>query len=450
MASKRASKRKIVLLVIAAFIFAIIELPSLRSFADTVSSADFMAKDTSIGPFGGYSSSTSFQVVTGGSSIINGNATSTSFISGTGPVNINDFLPKSQTWRWFADANDETPTSSLAAENVAPSGVANAQVIKLRLTIKETSGVTGSAQLKFRLQFAQSSDFSLSQGFVAEAGNCTATSSWCYATSTGGNDNAVISTKVLSDANLCSGGIGNGCGTHNTSGISASTSTQPAGATMEYEFTIMASGAAPGNTYFFRAINTADGSAVPTNGTSSYPSLVTQGAILTFSVAGLPQGTSTNGIVTNVSTTPAGVSFGTLIIASSVTAAQRLSVSTNATNGYELYALQDAPLTDAHGDNVPGVAGTNSSPLPWTSACSSSSSGCYGYHPGSPVLAGGSTRFAPDDSYAALTSQAAEVGFGAFPTTGSTMDIVYRLQIAGTQGNGSYQNNIIYVAAPSF
>jgi len=69
---------------------------------------------------------------------------------------------------------------------------------------------------------------------------------------------------------------------------------------------------------------------------------------------------------------------------------------------------------------------------------------------GKPVLSGGSVRFAANDSYAALTSTIAEVGFGASPATSSTMDMVYRVQIGGTQITGAYQNNIMYIIAPSF
>jgi hypothetical protein len=43
-----------------------------------------------------------------------------------------------------------------------------------------------------------------------------------------------------------------------------------------------------------------------------------------------------------------------------------------------------------------------------------------------------------------------EVGYSSAPSTSSTMDMVYRVQIAGTQGTGAYQNNIVYVVAPSF
>jgi hypothetical protein len=441
--------RWIIIAAIGAFIV-LAAVPFARSFADTATSADFVVQDGFVGLFGGDSSSSDFQVITGGAPILNGDAVSTDFGANTGPVNYSDFAPVSQTWRWYGDANDETPTSSLAAENAAPSNIADAQIIKLRLNIKETSGIMGGSDFKLRLQFAQSSDFTASPGFVAEAGSCTATSTWCYATSTGGNDNQIISTAVLSTSDPCVSGVGSGCGTHNTSGISTATSTQAAGATTEYEFTIMASGAITGDTYFFRAINTADDSVIPLGATSSYPSLVTQGATLTFSVNGLSQGTSTNGVTTNVSTTATGIPFGTLALGTSTIAAQRLSITTDAANGYEIYTEQDQPLTDAHGDQVPGVAGTNLSPVSWETGCSASTTGCYGYHAGSPVLSGGSTRFAADDSYAALTSTIAEVGYGPSPASNNAMDMVYRIQVGGTQGTGNYQDNIIYVVAPSF
>jgi hypothetical protein len=444
---KPVSKR---IVAVSVVLFALAAWPLLRSFADTASSTDFTINDGFVGMFGGYASSTDFQVVSGGAPILNTNASSSDFNSNTGPVNFSDFAPVLQTWRWYGDPNDETPTSSLAAENASPSNIADAQVIKLRLNINETGGVTGSDNFKMRLEFAQSSDFTATPGFVAEAGSCNATSTWCYATSTGGNDNAVISTKVLSTSDACSGGSGTGCGTHNTSGVSTATSTQAAGATTEYEFTIMASGASAGNTYFFRLINTADGSVIPLGATSSYPSLVMQGATLTFTVSGLPQSTGTNGIVTNVSTTATGIPFGALTLSTSTIAAQRLTITTNASNGYEIYTEQDQPLADTTGDKVPGVIGTNSAPLSWASGCVSTLSGCYGYHAGSPVLSGGSVRFAANDSYAALTSTIAEVGYGANPVNSSTMDMVYRIQIAGTQVTGAYQNNLMYVVAPSY
>src|ERR1700677_705930 len=109
--------------IIAIVALLILGVPLLHSLADTASSTDFMVNDGFVGLFGGEASSTDFEVISGGAPIVNGGVTSTDFESNTGPVNYGDYAPVSQTWRWYGDANDETPTSSLAAENTAPSNI---------------------------------------------------------------------------------------------------------------------------------------------------------------------------------------------------------------------------------------------------------------------------------------------------------------------------------------
>ncbi|HVN26513.1 MAG TPA: hypothetical protein VMT99_02565 [Candidatus Paceibacterota bacterium] len=420
------------------------------SRADIASSTHFLVEDSYVGFFSGSSSSTDFQVLSGATPFVNGNASSASFLDHAGPENYADFAPRSYAWRWYSDAADEKPVSPLAAENVAPSNIASNQAIKLRIDIRETGGV-GADNVKYALQYSTYSDFSAAVSAVTDIGSCVASSTWCYASvAGGGTDNAVVSSTVLSTSGPCAAGSGTGCGTHNTSGTSTSTFTQAASSTAEFEFTVQGIAPSAGTTYFFRPVYADTGVPAPLYATSSYPSLLTAGAALTFSVSGLPQGTSTNGVVTGVSTTATSISFGTLVIATSVAGAQRLSITTNAGNGYEIYAYQDSPLTDGQGHSIPGVAGTNVSPLPWTSACLATSTACYGYHPGSPVLAGGSTRFAANDTYAALTSTPAEIGYGSVPVSSSTVDVVYRIQAGATQVNGSYGDNVVYVATPSY
>jgi hypothetical protein len=435
---------------IAALFAAVLFARPLILFAANATSTDFIMQDAFVGMFGGSGSSTDFQSVNGSQFNANMQASSTDFTTDTGPVNFSTFTPESEIWRWYGDANDETPTSSLGAEDAAPSNIANQQIIKLRLAIAEKSGLIGGSAVKFGLQFSPTSDFSSGVTNVAEVQNCAATSTWCYATSTGGTDNAVISTALLSDSGSCVSGAGVGCGTHNTSAVSTSTASQTAGAVTEYEFTIKASGVSFGATYFFRAFNEDAGVPVPLDATSSYPSLVSQGATLTFSLNGLSQGVNTNGVTTSVSTTATGVPFSTLPLGSSLTAAQQLLVTTNAANGYELYVAENSPLMNQWGNAIPSVSGTNGSPLPWATGCAATSSGCYGYHAGSPVLAGGSTRFAVNDSYAAFTTSTAEVGYSALPVTSSTFTMVYQVAAGPTQVNGQYSHNIMYIVAPSF
>ena len=431
-----------ILIGLTTVIFAGWLLGPLLSRADVSSSTHFLIEDGYVGFFSGTATSSNFMVENGGTGLTQNNATSGSFATQTGPENFGDFTPESYTWRWYDDASDEMPTSSLAAENTAPSNIGSNIPLKLRLDIKETGGV-GADNAKFALQYSTFSDFSSGVAQVTEIGSCTPTSTWCYASvAGGGTDNAVVSSTVLSTSDTK--------GTHNTSGVSTSTFTQSASTTAEYEFTVEGISLAAGSTYFFRPVYANTGVPAPLYGASSYPSLVTQGATMSFAVNGIPQGTSTDGIVTSVSSTATSISFGTLTIATSVFGAQSLVITTNAANGSELYALQDSPLAASGGTTVPGVAGTNASPLPWSSGCVAGMSGCYGYHPGSPVLSGGSTRFAADDTYAALTSTPAEIGYGGSPVNSSTVNVVYRLQAGITQVNGSYQNNIVYIVAPIY
>ncbi len=415
--------------------------------ADVASSTNFVIKDTEVGTLGGFSTSTDFQQVGSGFDVSSGESSSTSFTSQTGPLGSN-FSPASQNWRFYDDETNETPVTPLANENVSPTDIKDQNIIKLRLTIKETAGV-GLDGVKFKLQFSEYSDFSQGVFDVVESGSCLGVSTWCYADGAG-VDNGIISTKVLSDADTCSGGVGDGCGTHNESGTSVSTSTQNVNAATEYEFTLKQAGARANATYFFRAYDTVNGSPVPLNTGATYPSLAAGGTILTFSVSGLPASTSTSGIVTSATTTPTDISFGTLAFGGDAKAAQRLLVTTNATQGYQIFAFQGQGLLNQGGSEIPPVVSTNATPLGWNSACTSTSTGCYGYHTNASVLSGGSTRFAPDDSYARFTTSSAEIAYSGGPVTSSTTDIVLRALARSAQDSGSYQSSLSYIVVPVF
>lgn len=65
---------------------------------------------------------------------------------------------------------------------------------------------------------------------------------------------------------------------------------------------------------------------------------------LSFQVIGVGAGTSACGVSTDVASTPVGVDFGKISITSFKTAAQSLTVSTNATNGYTVTAIANDQL----------------------------------------------------------------------------------------------------------
>jgi hypothetical protein len=284
---------------------------------------------------------------------------------------------------------------------------------------------------------------------LPETGDCTPTSGWCYADGAG-VDNAVITTKTLSDASACSGNVGDGCGTHNESGTTTSTFTQPAHATTEYEFTIQESGSIGSTVYFFRLFDNRTNTPVDVGGGGSYPSVMSQSGTLTFSIGGLASSTVTSGITTNIDTTSTAVPFGSLLASSSAAGAQRMTVTTNAGQGYTIYSFASQGFVGNGPDQISPVAGTNQSPVGWSAGCTTSQSGCFGYHTSEPVLSGGSTRFAADDTYAGFDTSPQEVDYSSGATTSKSTDIVYRLQVRPTQESDAYSTNLTYIVVPVF
>jgi hypothetical protein len=355
--------------------------------------------------------------------------------------------PEQRNWRWADDAENETPSVPLANENTAPIDITFNNEIKLRMTIAETGGKAG-ANTKFKLQYSTSSTFAAGVFDAKEIWECTATSTWCYANG-GGVDNATIQSKILSDSDICTGGAGNGCGTHNESGTSTSSFTHPAGAATEFEFTIAHAGARINTTYYFRAYDVTKSEAVTLGGGESYPSLSTEGASITLTTIGLPAGTTTEGVTLDVASTPTSIDFGSLPVGSDVNAAYRLNVTTSANEGYSVYMYQRQGL-QMGGEVIQPISGTNASPVTWATGCLGGAVSCYGYHAGDDTLAGGSTRFALDNSYAALTSSLDEVAYSDVPVAGEVTDIIYRTRVSEAQIAGVYESSVVFIIVPTF
>jgi hypothetical protein len=412
--------------------------------ADIASSTSFLLADGAIDLWGGEATSTSFSFISGGE-IISGYSTSTNFTLSSGGIDSGSFSPRSQNWRFYDDEINLPPTSALAAENTSPTGVTDGNILKLRLTLKETASVDSS--VKFRLQYATSTDFAHAK-YLSEQGSCSAASGFCYANGSG-SDSETISSAVLSDPETCSIGTTDGCGTVNESGTGSAVLFDK-DRSKEFEFTIMANGSAPNTTYYFRAIDTNSGFAAEPNAGETYPSLVSGGTSLTFTISGLSAGVSTEGVTTDIETTPTTISFGSLSLNSQIEGAQRLLVTTNATQGYQLFVFQDQGLVNQSLTEIPGVTATNPTPNGWSTACAATSTGCYGYHAGDDTLGGGSVRFAPDDSFARLETAPREIGYSSLAVASDTVDVVYRTQVRIEQESGDYTSNVSYIVVPVF
>ncbi len=420
---------------------------SVSVFAADFTSGNFIIRDSAIDLFGGLASSSNFQHLNAGGQFQTGASESSNFILLSGILYDNAFAPATQNWRWYDDELNETPTTPLANENSAPIDIADGEIIKLRLTIKEGGGI-GNKNTKFKLQFSEFSDFSSGVQGVVEIGSCAVSSFWCYGTGAGA-DNALIQNKTLSDADPCAGGLGNGCGTHNQSGLSASSHTHKRNKAAEYEFTIQQSGANENTVYFFRLVDNGSGKAVPL-GQGAYPSLVTRAAGLSLSVSGLPAGTATEGIVTDAATTPLSVDFGSLVLNTETEVAHRLLITARGEGGYRLFIFQRQGLLGDDGFEIAPVVNANESPASWETSCSDLNVGCYGYHSGDNTLSGDSGRFSANDSYAKLEVNPKEVAFSATPVTNEAIDVVFKTQIGLEQPADTYQSGVAYIIVPVF
>jgi len=222
--------------ILASFLVLLFICAPLPLVAQELSSSSFRVTTSIINDSGGLATSTSYEQVgvIGGTAF--GESTSSNFILQSGPLYFNSYTPQTLNWRWYGDETNETPTSALAAENTAPTGVDNQDAVKLRVTVQEAAGIASSS-VKFKLQFSTSADFSGTVVDVVSTGSCAATSRWCYYDGAG-TDNGVITTGTLSDADSCTGSSGNGCGTHNEDSASGSSFNHVANAATEFEFTI--------------------------------------------------------------------------------------------------------------------------------------------------------------------------------------------------------------------
>lgn len=418
--------------------------------ADELTGTTFSIQNSTINAFGGSGTSTTFLSEMAESEIETNHASSTNFILLMGPLHFGMAEFVTQNWRWYDDEENETPTSALAGENVAPIDINQEDVIALRIAVAEIAGMDRAAA-KLRVQFSTTSDFAYGGYDLAESTECTAESVFCYADGAAA-DNARITTKLLSDVDACSGSVGVGCGTHNESATSSATETHEASAIAEYQFTIRQSGAAQNTVYFFRLVDGASSSTIPLNTGESYPSLVSGGSSLNFSIGGLVSGVVTEGVTTDITTTPTGIAFGTLSENVATEGAQRMTVSTNGTQGYRIYLFQRQDFLSETSSRIDPVTGTNVAPSAWTTGCAVEASGCFGYHSGDDVLdaESGATRFAANDTYAEATSTPYTIAFHDAPVSNQQTDVIYRIETRSDQDDGDYSTSLVYVVAPVF
>lgn len=177
-------------------------------------------------------------------------------------------------------------------------------------------------------------------------------------------------------------------------------------------------------------------------------SATTSDASISVSFGGISSSTSVEGETTTITSTSTTIPFGTLVVDTPSVAAQSITVSTNAVDGYTTTIQQDSDLTQGQGKIIDPVSGTNATPASFPASPTRSA---FGYHTSDDTLCTGTSgRFSANDSFAKITSIALEVACSTGPVTNEVTNIVFKLLIKGVQDAGQYQNQVTYITTGTF
>lgn len=176
----------------------------------------------------------------------------------------------------------------------------------------------------------------------------------------------------------------------------------------------------------------------------------------TFTVTGVAAGQTVNGTTTGGLTTSTEIPFGVVEAGTASTAAQDLSVVTNARNGFTVTVISDGQLDSQTGADIDGFANGNytSSPTAWSSPTASvGSEETYG-HWG--ITSDDTDFFAATETYVSASTTPVSVFTHDAPTDGTTTGegttrVGYTIEISDLQeAADDYQAVLTYIATPVF
>lgn len=185
---------------------------------------------------------------------------------------------------------------------------------------------------------------------------------------------------------------------------------------------------------------------------------------LSFSIGIVGSSSMVNGDTTTMESTPTSIAFGTLSVGTSSIAAQDISVSTNAKNGFSVTVTENQDLSSANGATINAFKDGNAvvgAPEAWGAgpAGTIGSPNTYG-HMGitseDATLVGDADEFGTQ-LYAGLTATSTRtVLYHTGPADGTTANmgktrVGFRVQISALQEAATdYTNQITYVCTPIF
>lgn len=180
--------------------------------------------------------------------------------------------------------------------------------------------------------------------------------------------------------------------------------------------------------------------------------------VFQFTVAGVAAGLTVNGTTTGTTTSATEIGFGILEAGVATTAAQDLTVQTNAKNGFVVTVTADGQLTSTVGDiDSFSNGGDQDTPLAW--APPSATLGLENTYGHWGLTSDDTDYFPTQQTYVAAStspitifSHTGPVDGVASPSTGtSTTRVGYTVQISSLQeAADDYSATLTYVATPTF
>jgi hypothetical protein len=185
--------------------------------------------------------------------------------------------------------------------------------------------------------------------------------------------------------------------------------------------------------------------------------------IFNFSVGGVAAGVDVNGTdTTGGPTTATAIPFGELSSGVASTAAQRLTVSTNAANGFVVTAEVDGQLASGSAD-IDGFANGDytSTPAPWSApdgvVGSENTYGHWGMSSDDTTLTNGlSDLYTGGENYVSASTTPVEVFRHNGPINGigvgqGTTTVIYKAEVTALQeASANYSATLTYIATPVF
>jgi len=292
---------------------------------------------------------------------------------------------------------------------------------------------------------------------------CTTPSGSC--TSPGGTF-STGSPTLASDNIAGTGRATTGSTTNSTVLLVTSPATQST-QTVSMTYTGFTNPTTANTSYYARITTYSDAGITPIDSTTVAFAILTSTSIavtanvdpsFAFSIAGVTSGANFNGGTGNVTVTATDntIPFGTLTAGTPQIAAQDLTVSTNASNGFTVTASASAtpPLVSGAND-IDAFSGTNASPTNWSApsgTTANTNTGYFGYSTEqSDLCTGTPDRFTTGGpNWAGTSITGGEVMCSTAGTSSLTKRVGWQVAVNALQPAGNYTGTVYLIATPTY